>query len=208
MDYYQKLGPKELVALARWDRDENEGRIFREWRKVHHPQLGDVEVGGLDPRIGIWNPSLRELPKVCTQQSLAFLRVAALAPSLGIDVLAVAPLGEGLCRVEVSLTNLGYLPTTILASAEPLDINEPLSIDAELDGLELIDPAQKHVVVGHLSGWGRGLHAHAAHSPRSSGTGHRAHVSYVLRGRGQLRLRAGSCRVGWTQKVIDIPSGS
>ena len=70
--------------LAWWDNDENEGRCFPPWRPFEHPQLGAVEIGGIDPRIGIWNPPLHELAAVCATQAQVFLRVAALAPRLRI----------------------------------------------------------------------------------------------------------------------------
>ena len=56
VDHYSKLARKDMRALAEFDREHNAGRIFGRWRKVAHPQLGEVEVGGFDPRVGIWNP--------------------------------------------------------------------------------------------------------------------------------------------------------
>jgi hypothetical protein len=206
VDYYKKLGPAELVRLAEWDQKENEGRIFRPWRPFHHPQLGDVEVGGLDPRIGIWNPPLPELATVCTGQSRAFLRVAALAPAVRIEASVVTPVGDGLSQVTLTVVNHGYLPTTILSSAKGLDFNEPVSVDCEADGVELVEPGQRHVVVGHLEGWGRGLESSqsAVHYPRSSGSGHRARIQYLVRGHVALRFSMGSCRVGWVTTSLRV----
>lgn len=206
VDHYRKLGPAELVKLAEWDQKENEARIFKAWRPYLHPQLGAVEVGGLDPRIGVWNPPLSELAKVCAQQSQAFLRVAALAPALTIEAVTVTPLADGLSTVTLSIANHGYLPTAILASAKALDFNEPVSVDCELDGPELVDPGQRHLVLGHLEGWGHGLESgmSSVHFPRSSGTGHRARVVYLVKGQGALRFRIGSCRVGWVTQVVPV----
>ena len=61
----------DLVKLAWWDRDENDGRSFPPWRPFMHPQLGPVEIGGIDPRVGIWNPPLHELPRLCATQAAA-----------------------------------------------------------------------------------------------------------------------------------------
>ena len=38
---------------------------FPPWRAFDHPQLGEVEIGGIDPRVGIWNPPLHELATMC-----------------------------------------------------------------------------------------------------------------------------------------------
>ena len=207
VDYYQRLGRAELARLAAWDREQNEGRIFRPWRPFLHPQLGAVELGGIDPRIGVWNPSLAELGRMCESQSLAFLRVAALAPALRVESARVIPVHAELCRVELCVANHGYLSTQILASARALEHNEPLSITCRAEGgATLVDPAQARIAIGHLEGWGRGLHggAGAVHYPRSTGTGHRAHVSYLVSGRGVLHLEIGSCRTGWIEQRVDL----
>jgi hypothetical protein len=206
VDYYERLGRADMVKLAWWDRDENDGRVFRPWRAFRHPQLGDLEIGGLDPRVGIWNPPYREVAAMCAQQSQAFLRVAALAPSVRIGAIERTPVGSGVTRVEIRIENHGYLPTFVLASARRLDFNEPLHVDCEPDGCALIDPGQAHVVLGHLEGWGRGLHSgqNAPNYQRSSGNGHTARVVYLVRGTGALRLRIGSCRVGWRAETVAV----
>ena len=80
VDHYVQLERKDFHALAKLDRERNQGRVFKRWRKVSHPQLGEVEVGGFDGRVGIWNPPYEELAETCATQSAAFLRVAALVP--------------------------------------------------------------------------------------------------------------------------------
>jgi hypothetical protein len=209
VDHYQRLGRAELEKLWRWDQDENQGRVFRPWKRVKHPQLGEVEVGGLDPRIGVWNPSLSELGPLCSRHSQAFLRVAALAPALRVERATVVPLGADLFRVEVGVANHGYLPTTFIGSADALELNEPIGIVCDTEGTRLVEMAQERLTLGHLEGWGRGLHSGlgSVHYPRSTGTGHRAVVSIVCAGEGQLRLRVGSCRVGWLTYEVDVRAG-
>ena len=129
VEYYARLSRADLTRLAWWDRDENQGRVFRPWRPFRHPQLGDVELGGIDPRVGVWNPPYEELGKVCEDQSAAYLRVASLAPRLQIGHVERTPLGGDLTRVELRVENVGYLPTYVLASARKLDWNEPVHVD-------------------------------------------------------------------------------
>ena len=64
----------------------------------------------------------------------------------------------------------------------------------------------KPIALGQLEGWGRGLHggAGAVHYPRSTGSGHRAHASYLVSGSGSLHLRVGSCRVGWIEHHVAV----
>jgi len=206
VEYYARLSRADLTRLAWWDRDDNQGRVFRPWRPFRHPQLGDVEVGGIDPRVGVWNPPFEELATVCEAQSAAYLRVASLAPRLQIGRVDRTPLGGDLTRVEIRVENVGYLPSYVLASAKKLDWNEPVHADCTADGCALVDPGDAHKILGHLDGWGRGLH-NGANEPaymRSNGNGNAARVTYVVRGTGALRLRIGACRTGWLDETISV----
>ncbi|HWM85147.1 MAG TPA: M14 family metallopeptidase [Kofleriaceae bacterium] len=206
VDHYTHMTREDLVALGKWDREHNRGRAFRPWKTVAHPQLGQVEVGGMDPRFGLWNPPEDQLAFVCAGQSAAFLRVAAMAPSVSVTRIARESQGD-VTRIALAVDNLGYLPTYILASARKLGHNEPLAVQARATGgAELLDPACALRTIGHLDGWGRGLYGSSAlvlHS-RSRGNQSRAVVTYHLRGHGTLELRVGSCRVGWIEHREEV----
>lgn len=206
VDYYTHLGRAEMARLAAWDRDHNQGRVVRPWRPFEHPQLGPVEVGGIDPRVGLWNPPYELLAEVCAAQSACFLKVAALAPAVNVRSARAVALGEGVSRIEVVVDNTGYLPTYVLASAKKLDWNEPLYADATCDGCALVDGAAARVQLGHLDGWGRGVGtgANELAYQRSNGNGAAARGTWVVRGQGVVRVRAGSCRVGFVEVAIDV----
>jgi hypothetical protein len=108
--------------------------------------------------------------------------------------------------VTLHVANHGYLPSSILSSAKKLDFNEPVYVDCDAAGCELLDTGQRHVVLGHLEGWGRGLYngQNLAAYQRSSGNGHRARVVYLVRGAGELRFSIGSCRVGFLKEVVRL----
>ena len=207
VDQYTRVTPADLVKLAKWDKEHNAGRSLPPWRKARHPQLGDVEVGGFDPRIGIWNPPPERIDDVCGKISALMMRVAAMAPVLAIAEVAVARLGERLHRLEVRVENRGYLATYVLPSAKKLPWNEPLHADlvAE-DGCELAAPQEAHRELGHLDGWGRGLYdgTSALGHMQSRGSTSAKTTAWVLRGKGKVRLRVGSCRVGHVERTIDI----
>lgn len=205
VERYTHLDREDLEKLAAWDRDHNDGAVLRPWTKVTHPQLGEVEVGGVDPRFGLWNPPRARLPEVCRAQSALYLRVAALCPRVVIEAPTIEPLGDGLHRVGVDVVNLGYLPTYGLESARSLPWNEPLHVDAVGEGVD-VELADAHRAIGHLEGWGRGRWSGtgALYFQRSRGSVSRARVSLVVRGKGTLRLRVRSCRVGEVERVVEL----
>jgi hypothetical protein len=205
VEYYQKLGRADLTKLAWWDRDENDGRVLVPWRRFRHPQLGEVEIGGCDPRFGLWNPPPGLLGPLCQSQAHHLLRVAALTPSVRIGRVERIPLGDGLTRVHVVVENHGYLGTYGLPSAKKLDWNEPLVADARADGCELVDRDAGHVALGHLDGWGRGLDgASNLFHLRGRGSTSSARGTWLVRGAGRLVVRVGSCRVGFVEHAIDV----
>jgi hypothetical protein len=205
VDYYAQLGRKHLEELFRFDREHNAGRIFRPWHRFDHPQLGPLELGGMDPRVGVWNPPYELLGEVCQQHAAHFLRVAALAPAVRVRRVGRERIGE-LTRVTVAIENHGYLATHGLSSAKKLDWNEPLWARAEASGCALVDPADGRREVGHLAGWGRGLGAgeEPVAYAGSKGSATDRTLVYLVRGSGTLAIEVGSCRVGWQRHLEEI----
>ena len=206
VQFYERVSRADIVKLAWWDKDENGGRCFPPWRPFEHPQLGPVELGGVDPRVGIWNPPLHELATVCTTQANVFLRVAALVPRVRVAHVERHHLPGGITRVEVRVTNDGYLGTYGLPSAKKLDFNEPLYVKARTDGCELVDAGSTYQVLGHLDGWGHGLHTgqNLPAYPGTRGNTNSAWATYLVRGTGALELEIGSCRTGFVSTRIAL----
>ena len=196
VDHYTKLTRQDMRALAAFDQEHNAGRMFKHWRALQHPQLGPVEVGGFDPRVGIWNPPYERLAEMCDAQSAAFLRVAALAPRVALEVLQQEQLASH-TRIELRVVNRGYMATFGLPSAKTLPHAEPLRLTASGDGVTLLSPTEAVVEIGHLDGWGSGLYGGpSTFSPWTRGNGHERFVTLLVQGRGTLRVEVGSCRVG------------
>jgi Zinc carboxypeptidase len=209
VDHYSKLTRRDLRELARFDREHNEGRIFSTWQALQHPQLGAVEVGGFDPRVGIWNPPLSRLAQTCAEQSAAFLRVAALVPRVSVTVVAQQQL-PGHTRIEVRVANHGYLGTCGPASALGLTHVEPLRLTTQVHGsAQLLAPTETVVDIGHLQGWGRGLYGGTSvFSPWTRGNGHERFVTLLVAGTGQVQIDVGSCRVGMQRLVVDVAAAA
>ncbi len=211
VDHYFQFDRATLHRLARWDAEHNDGRIFRPWVPVEHPQLGAVEVGGVDVRFGIRNPPPERLPKICREHAAAFLRLAAMAPRPWASELSATALGGDLWQLELGVENRGYLATHVVPSLREHDWNEPLRawVTAE-DGAALLDEREGQRELGHLEGWGRGRQSEFG-SPgfyRGEGTVSRRRLRWVVRGPGRVSVRVGSCRVGWLEREVELPSDS
>ncbi|MEO8384642.1 MAG: M14 family metallopeptidase [Betaproteobacteria bacterium] len=205
VDFYSQLERKDLIALAKWDSEVNQSRIFQPWRKFDHPQLGPVELGGFDMRVGISNPPYEKLDEVCRQHSATTLRVASLLPSISLDVTAMESIAPGVTRVELRVSNAGYLGSHGISSAKKLAHVEPLRLTADGDGVTLATQADAVTQLGHLDGWGQGPHGgYMIALPWTRGSGNERSVSLVVTGKGQLRVKVGSCRVGFKTLTIEV----
>lgn len=205
VDHYTHLDRGDFAALAKWDHESNQGRVFKPWRKVEHPQLGSVEVGGLDLRVGISNPPYEKLAEVCQQQSAAFLRLAALLPRVSLTTVKQEKIGDDLTQVEVKIENSGYLATYGLSSAKKLPHVEPLRLTVEGSGVKVMAPSEAVVELGHLEGWGKGVYGGLSiFAPWTRGNVHERSVTLVVKGKGKLFLKAGSCRVGFQNLILAI----
>jgi len=162
-------------------------------------------VGGFDGRIGISNPPLSKLAETCASQSAAFLRVAALVPQVALELISTEDLGNGHTRIELRVANRGYFGTYGLCSAKKLTHAEPLRLTTAGDGVTLVAPLEQVTQIGHLEGWGTGLHhGISIFMPWTRGNGSEKNVALVVQGQGNLQVRVGSCRTGWTELALSI----
>jgi len=201
---YQRRTRAEILAMARWDRDHNGGRVVGAWRPFSHPQLGAVELGGYDPRFGIWNPPEHRLGEVCDAQARVIARLAALAPRLRVVGLATEPIGGGATRVRAVIENIGYLPTYVLDSARSLPWNDPVRATLEGEATVELVAGDKTQTVGHLGGWGGHHKLSTPYFARTQGEPARGRVCWVVRGKGKLTLRAGAARVGRVEAGVEV----
>lgn len=209
VDHYARFDRDALHRLARWDAEVNGARMLRPWVPVEHPQLGPVEVGGMDIRFGVRNPPPELLPELCERHAAAFLRVAALAPRPWASPLRAASLAPGVWALELHVENRGYLATHVVPSTRTHAWNEPLRARVTLEGsITLEDETDGARELGHLEGWGRGQGTTFGTPgfPRGSGSVSARRLRWVARGEGRVTVRVGSCRVGWLERSVELCS--
>ena len=198
VEHYTRLTRENLLALAKFDREKNQKRIFRGWQRFRHPQLGEVEIGGTVSTVGLSNPSYEMIADIGQRQAAMYLRVAAMAPALEMQ----ARHANG--RIEVEVANAGYLPTYVLDSAKKLSLDARVFVEVEPLGGATIDPRDARTEIGHLEGWGRGLYNQYIFYQRSRGSVSRRTVSIPVQGRGKVRVRAKGLRVGEVVQEITV----
>ena len=206
VDHYTHLDSDDLLAVGRYVHEHCDGLVLRPWRAIDHPQLGAVEVGGIDPRFGLWNPPPSRIEEVAAGQCPLLFRMAAMAPRLEVANVERIDLGGETTCVELVIENHGYLATHGIDSAKDLPFNEPLWAIATTRGCALANRDDARRPIGHLDGWGRGLFPGegALYYMKSRGSTNRRTLRYVVVGKGELEVRVGCPRMGEVTTTVTI----
>jgi hypothetical protein len=168
---------------------------IRPWRWTKHPQLGDVEVGGLDARTSVWNPPEGPLvDEVCRGHAAVFFRLLSLLPRLHVTT-SRAPLGDGTSLVTVTVENRGGVSTAGPDVARGLPHNEPVHVVVQ-DAGRVKDGARR--TLGHLGGTHAGRFGGIGTWPYQSSQAlpARRTCRFVVVGDDPVMLRVGSQRTG------------
>ena len=133
---YDKDGIYDEYDGLRWNDEYCEGKEFKKWTKFNHPQLGEMEIGGFNPKFYNQNPPVRFLEEWAKKQAMYNLFLAKHLPQIEIASIDINPSDEeNVYEVDVSITNSGFLPTA-LEQAKLVKIVKPdrvkLTFDKEL----------------------------------------------------------------------------
>ncbi len=118
--------------------DALKGRGFKAWAPTAHPQLGEVEIGGFNPKFFRQNPPPEILEEWAKKEALFNLLLARSLPQGKIVSVEGKPVRRepGFIEVTAVVTNEGFLPTA-LEMAKRVKIVRPDTVELRLKGGEL-----------------------------------------------------------------------
>ena len=128
------------LEKLRYVDDELGGRYFKPWTKFVHPTLGEVEIGGFNPKFWRQNPPVEILEEWIKKEALFNLFLANSLPQVKILSAEIKPVKKeaGAFEVVAVFTNEGFLPTA-LKMADRVKIVRPDTAEVRLPaGAELV----------------------------------------------------------------------
>ncbi len=134
--------------------EELGGRYFKPWTKFAHPTLGEVEIGGFNPKFWRQNPPVELLEEWIKKEALFNLFLAQSLPQVRVVSAALKPVKKEADAFEVVavVANEGYLPTA-LKMADRVKIVRPDAVSVRLPaGVELAKGARGRQDIGYLQG--------------------------------------------------------
>ena len=103
---------EEFFKVTAWVKEHCPSGILS-WTHCTHPQLGDVEIGGIDFKFTCQNCPPDYLLQEMEKTTAFALRHAKVLPKLIIDDVKVTQQSEDIFQIDAVIANKGYLPTYI-----------------------------------------------------------------------------------------------
>ena len=114
---YNKDGRIDNYEVLRFCDEEFGGTCYQKWTKAFHPTLGEVEVGGYNPKFFSQNGPPKVLEKWARNQAMFNLYLAQSLPQVEITNVVVAPAraarDSATHELKVTVRNSGRLPTAL-----------------------------------------------------------------------------------------------
>lgn len=145
----------DVKVMAYIDK-ELAGEGFDPWKEFDHPQLGKVEIGGLDPKFMRQNPPLKLLEQECHKNCMFSLMLAETLPQIQLCNTRCGKIAEGQYEFTCAVKNTGYLPTSGSQQAQAVKAVKPLKVKLSLaKGVSLLT-GKTYEELPHLPGWSSG----------------------------------------------------
>lgn len=187
--------------------DENlNGEGIKPWTKFEHPQLGEVEIGGIDYKTVIQNCPIKFLPEEVDKHVRFMLRQIQTLPRVSFTELKTERIDENVVRIEAVLTNRSYLPSYITAEGLKLKTAKEIEVTLEGESIEFIE-GKSTQKIGHLEGFSGVETMLMMTGPQSTIVKPCAkRVSWVIKAKENthLVLKAYSNKIGRIQAELDV----
>ncbi len=114
---------KEIIEYQ----NANDNIICYPFKPFKHPQLGDVEIGGIHTGMSFsMNPkNIAPLVKKTTEFAL---KHAAMGPDIKADNIEFLKVGEGVARIRAQIKNLGIFGTKVMKGTNSYQAQHPVHV--------------------------------------------------------------------------------
>lgn len=202
-EFFRRPDPAVIRDMLQRMSEEPGG--FQDWAAFEHPQLGAVEIGGIDYLRTVRNPPEPHLEAECGRGHRVADAIRRALPNVDVQLGCYQEPG-GLTRVEAIFENTGFLSTAGLKRAEGISGVPRVSVTLEPgDGVERVD-GEREQVLHHLDGWGAppGFGGNHPLYPGLPGRGHRAVARWWVRGEGTLTVAYTAGRGGRGRVEVEL----
>ena len=198
------MEPKEHIVSALLSKASSDGEMLL-WERVEHPQLGIVEIGGIDYLRTIRNPPLAHLPAECEHTFSILDKIRMSLPKVHSNIL-VETIAEDVYRITMHIENRGYLPTAGLQRALDLKLTKETYVEfISPEDIDLISGVKIQSIPA-LDGWGKWQTQSAKNLlyPSLPIRGNRQALQWVVKGVGSVEIHWQCSRAGSGVETVSV----
>ncbi len=215
---YDGDGEVDDLERLRWIDENHPGKNddFQMWTKTTHPTLGEVEVGGWNPKFWSQNPPPDLIETWAGNEAMFNLYLAQNLAQVRITEAAAKRTGDGQFEVTMTVTNEGGIPTA-LEMAKRVKIVREDAVSIQLSpGQTFVGASGRGQGGGRGGGRGAGRGGRGgadeapAGGPRASEQigwlkpGETRTVSWTVSGNGPVTLAVESTRGGVDRRTLQV----
>jgi len=182
---------------------------YQRWTKTTHPTLGEVEVGGWNPKFWSQNPPPSEIETWARNEAMFNLYLAQQLAQVAVSSVESRSTGDGTFEVTATVTNEGEMPTALEMAKRVKIVREDRVTLQLAEGQSFVGPAAGGGRGGRGGGFGRGGGAPAGPPSRSTDIGWLAPgetrtVTWQVQGTGTAVVSIESTRGGVARQTVRI----
>jgi len=202
IEWFRNHPHEDDVKILEWIEANGPKDGYVDWYEYDHPQLGKVELGGVNNMYTFRNPPHAFMGEEAERNVPYVLALGEMLPHLTIHTFKATPLGDGTYHLNLIIENPAYFPTYTSNMGKKRGAR-PVRVELELpEGAEFVQGKQK-TDLGHLEGRNN---KGGIFGSGSNGTDNRARAEWVIRSPTGQTVRASviSDRAGTLHTEIQL----
>jgi len=117
VDWFREHPVDDDLKIIQWLKNADNGKGIVDWYPYNHPELGEVEIGGIDFFRAWTNPPPERLEKEIGKFPKWIIWQALISPKLELREKSVKQINSETYKVRIVLENSGWLPTYVTKKA-------------------------------------------------------------------------------------------
>jgi murein tripeptide amidase MpaA len=205
IDWYREHPLEDDLKLLRWSDEKLGGKGYIDWYPYHHPQLGQIELGGWNAMYAWSNPPPEFLEAEIARFPDWLVWHLLISPQLEIYEASAQPLSDDVYRVRLVVENIGWLPTYITQKALEQKLVQGCICEIKLPPGATLEMGKPREELGQLEG--RAYKPSAPTRHQRDPTQERLKVEWLVKTStgGTVQLSARHERAGVVRAQVRLP---
>ena len=204
IDWFREHPVEDDLEIFEWLDGIDDGNGYVDWYSYNHPELGEIEIGGID-FFRVWgNPPLEALENEVSKFPDWLTWQALISPKLEIREVSAKRINEDAYKVDLVVENSGWLPTYVTKKALEKKMVRGVICEIELPEGAMLETGLPREEAGQLEGR---AYKTATPSDLAESTTDRLKLEWIVQAPngGEVKLVARHDRAGVARANVKIP---